>query len=202
VSVLLKSAPFIPKVLSLEQLETENNWPIQLHLKNGLAVFATLPSIMPLLVRVDYTINCLYITQKVYFYFLHCDSFWQLEWLVTISCFWQLTSLVIAFSRTLVTQPTQPGYAVSESSLMLWFMIVTGGRVRCDTESTRCTDDHADSVESAASIECTVADSNVQRAVPEPSNLSRDLLMSSDVDSQQSTIGQFLLLDQLFVDFL
>ena len=65
--------------------------------------------------------------------------------------------------------------------------------VRCETESTQCTDDPADSM-SATSVECAKAD-DVQGAVPEPSKSSQDSSMSSDVDTQQSTLGQFLLLD-------
>jgi len=69
--------------------------------------------------------------------------------------------------------------------------------VSCETDSTPCADDHAD-VESAASIECTKSD-DVPCAVPEPSKLSRDSPVSSDVDTHQSTLGQFLLLDKWFV---
>ena len=67
--------------------------------------------------------------------------------------------------------------------------------VRCDRESTHCTDEHTD-VESATGIECTRAD-NVQHAVPEPSKLIQDSPLSSNVDTQQSTLGQLLLLDRL-----
>jgi len=56
-------------------------------------------------------------------------------------------------------------------------------------------------VESATSVEGTKAD-NVRVAMAEPSKLVQDSPLSSDVDTQQSTIGQFLLADELIVRIL
>ena len=53
-------------------------------------------------------------------------------------------------------------------------------------------------MESATSVEGTKAD-NVRVAMAEPSKLVQDSPLSSDVDTQQSTIGQFLLADELIV---
>jgi len=77
---------------------------------------------------------------------------------------------------------------------------MSGPCFRHETESARCIDSHTD-MESATDVERAKAD-DVCTAMPQLNKSSQDSPVLSDVDTQQSILGQFPLLDKLFVQLL
>jgi len=76
--------------------------------------------------------------------------------------------------------------------------------VRCET-STVCADESAEAESApatAAAAMVTKPADRIQSSVSVTSKLSQDTLMSNDVDTRQSTLGRFLIVNKLFVFLL